>query len=187
MPSDMKKLIAEAVRTLLVEKRVKKLTVTDIVEECHITRQTFYYHFADIPSLLKWILEQSTDQLMKAAQGQKKDEDAFRYFFVMAIQAKPYLKRTLESNYRNEIEQLLKDQIYRMFERVVEDAQLYPECSPFDRKLILRYHSLAVIGLLREWTEEDSQNLDAIVHAVYLLMRGEISPDSGLVRGRGPV
>ena len=177
MPSDMKRLIAEAVRTLLVDKRVKKLTVMDIVEECHITRQTFYYHFADIPSLLKWILEQGADHLMRAAQGQKKEEEALRYFFVMAIQAMPYVKRTMESNYRDEISQLLKDQIYRMFERVVEEERLYPNCSPFERKLILRYHSRAVIGLLQEWTEEDTKNLDAIVHEVHLLLRGDVSPD----------
>ena len=49
MPVDMKEVIAQAAMKLLIEKHAKKLTVKDIVEECHITRQTFYYHFADIP------------------------------------------------------------------------------------------------------------------------------------------
>lgn len=44
MAIDMKKTIAEAASNLLFEKKVKKLTVKDIVEECHITRQAFYYH-----------------------------------------------------------------------------------------------------------------------------------------------
>ena len=48
----MKKTIAEAASNLLFEKKVKKLTVKDIVEECHITRQAFYYHFEDIPDLI---------------------------------------------------------------------------------------------------------------------------------------
>ena len=51
MAEDMKKEIAEAARILLIEKGVKKLTVKDIVEECHITRQTFYYYFENIPEL----------------------------------------------------------------------------------------------------------------------------------------
>lgn len=45
--------MAEAVKRLLMQKKVKKLTVKDIVDECSITRQTFYYHFEDIPDLLK--------------------------------------------------------------------------------------------------------------------------------------
>ena len=34
-----------------MEKNKKKLTVKDIVDECQITRQAFYYHFEDIPEL----------------------------------------------------------------------------------------------------------------------------------------
>ena len=41
----MKEIIAEAARKLILEKKVKKLTVKDTVEECQITRQAFYYHF----------------------------------------------------------------------------------------------------------------------------------------------
>lgn len=44
MAVDMKETIAEAARKLLMEKKVKKLTVKDIVETCEITRQAFYYH-----------------------------------------------------------------------------------------------------------------------------------------------
>ena len=64
MPIDMKKMIAEAAWRLLTEKKVRKLTVKDIVEECHITRQSFYYHFEDIPDLLRWVLEQGLERMM---------------------------------------------------------------------------------------------------------------------------
>ena len=45
MPADMKARIAAAAARLVFEKNVRKLTVTDIVAECQITRPTFYYHF----------------------------------------------------------------------------------------------------------------------------------------------
>lgn len=181
MPRDMKRAISEAARMLLVDKRVKKLTVKDIVEECHITRQTFYYHFEDIPSLLKWMLEQGTSHIIRTAQGEKKEEEALRYFFIMAIHAAPYVKRTMETNYREEIERLLKDHIYQTFEQAIEEKHLYQNCSQFELKLILRYHSRAVLGLLQEWTEEDTKNLDSIVHEVYLLMQGSLSSFSDQV------
>lgn len=65
MAVDTKELIAEAVKRLLMQKKVKKLTVKDIVDECSITRQTFYYHFEDIPDLLKWVLERGTDKMVE--------------------------------------------------------------------------------------------------------------------------
>ena len=39
---DMKEVIASAARKLILEKKVKKLTVKDFVEESQITRQAFY-------------------------------------------------------------------------------------------------------------------------------------------------
>lgn len=49
MAADMKQTIAQAAKILLMEKNVKKLTVKDIVEECQITRQAFYYHLRIFP------------------------------------------------------------------------------------------------------------------------------------------
>ncbi|MBM6930629.1 TetR family transcriptional regulator [[Clostridium] spiroforme] len=38
------------------------MTVKDIVDKCQITRQTFYYHFADITELFRWILEKGLNR-----------------------------------------------------------------------------------------------------------------------------
>ena len=65
MPDDRKELIAAAARRLLLRRDGKKLTVTDIVNECHITRQTFYYHFEDIPDLLLWMMKRNLKRNMQ--------------------------------------------------------------------------------------------------------------------------
>ncbi len=176
MPIDMKETMAEAVRKLLIDKKVKKLTVKDIVEECQITRQSFYYHFEDIPGLLQWILEQGTEKMLQEAKNQNGEEGALRYFFLMAINAKPYVQKTMQTNYGDEIECLLKQQLYQMFERIVEEHNLYPSLSRTELKWVLRYHSYAIMGILRDWTDEDTKNLDQIVHEIYLLIMGKVSP-----------
>lgn len=43
-------------------------------------------------------------------------------------------------------------------------------------KWSLRYHSQAILGLLRHWTDADTKNLDQIVHIVFQLMTEGISP-----------
>ncbi|HIX76126.1 MAG TPA: TetR family transcriptional regulator [Candidatus Fusicatenibacter merdavium] len=52
------------------------MTVKDIVEECHITRQTFYYHFEGIPEMLRWMLENDLEILMEQCLAQKDEESA---------------------------------------------------------------------------------------------------------------
>ena len=149
-------LIVQAVERLLMQKKVKKLTVKDIVEECGITRQTFYYHFRDIPDLLKWVLERNTDQL--------------------ALNTRPYVEHGLRTNYRDEITRMVEEQLFTFFLQVAERHGLYAQCSHWELKLVMRYHSQAVLGILRSWSEADSDDLDHIVHVVHQLIVGEISP-----------
>ena len=112
MPVDMKETIAEAARKLLMEKNRKKLTVKDIVEECNITRQAFYYHFEDIPELFRWIMERDTIKLLKGSQAFDDPEQRIRYFFLEAINVLPYIKKSMQSNYRDELAHLLTQNIF---------------------------------------------------------------------------
>ena len=172
----MKETIAEATRRLLVDKKVKKLTVKDIVEECHITRQAFYYHFEGIGEMFRWIIKRITEQVTREMRAQENAEQGLRYFFLVAVNMIPYFKRGLQSNYRDELERLLSEAVYGFFEQAVETDGLYPSRTRAEVKVILRYHTQAVTGIMRSWTEEDTKNLDQIVHLIYLTMVGRLSP-----------
>ena len=176
MAADMKKTIADAARTLLFENKVKKLTVKDIVEYCHITRQTFYYHFEDIPDLLEWVLTQGLEKIMEECLTKENEEEALRYFLAVWINAKPLVEKGLQTNYRDELEKLLPQAMHRFFEQVAQQKHMYENYSQSDLKMVLRYHSYGVMGLLREWTQEDTKQLDHIVHQLYRIIKGEIVP-----------
>ena len=177
MAIDMKVEIAEAARKLLMEKKVKKLTVKDIVDECHITRQAFYYHFEDIPDMFRWVLEKGAQLIREAGLG-KDGEERLRYFMLMAINALPRVKKSIQTNYGDEIVRILTQQVYDLFEQTVEENNLYQQCSRSELKFILRYHSQAIMGILANWTEEDTKNLDKIVHQIYFIMTEGVSPFS---------
>ena len=176
MATDMKETIAQAAKKLLLEQGVKKLTVKDLVEECHITRQAFYYHFEDIPALLRWMFERDTQRNLLEAKALKTGEERLRYLFVMGINALPYVKRGMGGSYGEELEQYLTGYIQHLFEQACDEEGLYQNCSRFESKLILRYHIQAILGLLRNWTEEDTKHLDQMVHIGCRLMTEGISP-----------
>ena len=174
---DMKEIIAEAARKLILEKKVKKLTVKDIVEECQITRQAFYYHFEGIPDMIQWSIKRGTRRLLEACKEQGGAEAALKYLFVFAINAIPEVRKGIESNYGKELEQTLMQGTCELFESIVEEENLYQNYSRQELKLILRYHSYAIFGILQDWTPEDTKNLDMIVHEVYLIMMGKNAPE----------
>ena len=168
---DMKEIIAEAARKLILEKKVKKLTVKDIVEECQITRQAFYYHFEGIPDMIQWSIKQGTRRLLEACKEQGGAEAALKYLFVFAINAIPEVRKGIESNYGKELEQTLMQGTCELFESIVEEENLYRNVAHLAEGLFALSH--AIFGIFQDWTPEDTKNLDMIVHEVYLIMMGK--------------
>ena len=58
MCCNTKQKIARALRQLMGERPLSKITVQDVMERAQMKRQSFYYHFQDIYDVLGWICEQ---------------------------------------------------------------------------------------------------------------------------------
>lgn len=174
MSMDVKKVVSDAAKHLIIDKKVKKLTVKDIVEECHITRQAFYYHFRDIPDMLEWNIRQEAEKIRGKTEKITEPEEELRYFFVCASNISEGLKRSLESNYGYEIDRILHQSMTEMLHQVIEERKLYPECSAEQIDVIVRYHANAISGILKEWTPEDTKNLDQIVHTIFEMIIGNV-------------
>lgn len=176
MAIDMKTVIAEGAMRLLVEKKVKKLTVKDITEECNITRQTFYYHFEDIPDLMRWIAEKMFDKIMSEILDKDDPESALRYMLSVAIDMHPNMERVMQSKYGDEIEKKVNEFVYRFSMELIEKNGMFKNYSIGERKFILRFYSQAIVGVVRGWTKEDMQHMDEIVHLIHLMLTGEVHP-----------
>ncbi len=63
MSSSTKKAITESFLYLASKKPLEKITVRDIVDDCGINRNTFYYHFQDIFAVLEEICLSGTRRI----------------------------------------------------------------------------------------------------------------------------
>ena len=64
MPSFTRKAIIESFLKLLNERPLNKITIKDIVEDCGINRNSFYYHFEDMSSLVEAIMMEEADKII---------------------------------------------------------------------------------------------------------------------------
>ncbi len=60
-----KQSLAQALKNTMEHKKLSKITISELCAVCRINRKTFYYHFEDIYSLLKWTLEQEAIEVVK--------------------------------------------------------------------------------------------------------------------------
>ena len=65
MPNTMKYALSQSLKKLLSSRKLDKITVKDITEDCGVNRQTFYYYFRDIYDLLEWNFQDATERLLR--------------------------------------------------------------------------------------------------------------------------
>lgn len=63
MPSFTKKAMIESFLNLLAKKPLEKITVRDIVDDCSINRNTFYYYFQDTYAVVEELCRMAEDKI----------------------------------------------------------------------------------------------------------------------------
>lgn len=107
MPANMKMTIAATFLEMVKRKGIDKITVKEIIDECRISRQTFYYHFQDIMEVIEWTVEQSIRQMLERSLEAKNLREALDILITCTRENRVLIRRLLDSQKREEIEKLL--------------------------------------------------------------------------------
>lgn len=83
MSSKTKDAIVSAFLELVEREDFDKITVTDLVEMCDISRQTFYYHFDDIDQMLSYAFDSQTKIICSSTDAENWTDyvDGYNNFF----------------------------------------------------------------------------------------------------------
>ena len=66
MSNTTKRALENSLKQMLLKKPLDKITISDLTDDCGISRMAFYYHFKDIYDLVEWsCMEDAT----RALQG----------------------------------------------------------------------------------------------------------------------
>ena len=63
MPQMTKQTLANSLTAFLQKKALSKITIKDIVDDCGVNRQSFYYHFQGVDGLVDWIFHSDLESL----------------------------------------------------------------------------------------------------------------------------
>ena len=151
MANFTKKAIKESFVKLLNEKPLAKISVKDIVEDCGINRNSFYYHFQDIPALLEEIITEQAEELIENYPEIESLEKGMEVATEFAIQNKMAVFHIYNSVNRDMYEQytmrLCRHVVARYLDVAFKDANVPAE----DRELAVRLVSCALFGLVYDW------------------------------------
>lgn len=146
-----KRAIQEAFLAVLNEKSLGKITVKDITDRCGINRNTFYYHYQDIPALLEEICQIQVDELVNKYPELNSVEECLDAAMQIVMDNKRAVMHIYNSDNRN----TYVSSLWRMCEATVttyfNTAFTDDRLSPEDRQLLIRYHKCECFGLILDW------------------------------------
>jgi probable dihydroxyacetone kinase regulator len=176
MSQTTKKALAASFKKLLAERPLDSITVVDIVEDCEVNRQTFYYHFRDIYDLIDWIY---TSEATKALDGKKTYDSwqqGFLQIFRYVLDNKVFVLRTYHSSSLPHLEQYLYNETYSLLKGVVDEKAEGLRVREDDRDFIANFYKFAFVGLMLDWIGKGMMEKpeDIIAHLTTLI-QGDIA------------
>lgn len=172
MPS-AKEQIVSAFLDLLLKKPLDKLTVTDIVQASGVTRQTFYYHFQGIPTLITFIVCRYADDVGSRAAHASNAKDVIRIIFSPIWECPDLVCRLMEAKkYRTD--QIILAEVRGHMVRLFRLLRLEIGMGHLGMETAATYYAYAAIGIIKTYCQLEYVEQEPFVEQMCRLVRGDM-------------
>lgn len=148
MCSNTKHKIARALRQLMSERPLSKITVQDLMERAQMKRQSFYYHFQDIYGVLGWICERQLGQPLREDPEMDFEEWCLRLIALLEEDRAFYRRVLLAGNpeiVRDFCEGLVRPRMGRLLFQAEDVREL-----PYQRSFVVDFCTKAITNYFFE-------------------------------------
>ena len=146
--------MAAAMKALMKEKKLSKISISDICGACGMNRNSFYYHFKDIYDLVEWAcLEESR----KALQGKKTYDtwqEGLLQIFEAVYENKPFIINAYNAISREQIENFLFQLTHYLIMGVVEEQSKETLLTNEQKNFIADFYKYSFVGIMLDWIRQ---------------------------------
>ncbi len=153
-----KRAIIASFTKLLNSKPLDKITVKDIVEDCGINRNTFYYHFRDIKDLTLYLLNLQAEGVMKNNTCTDTWVESFIESARFALENKRAIYHIYKSVSREALEDYLNAVAYEAMKRFIDHAAEGKKIKELDKTLLIEFYKSALVGMVCTWLERGMED-----------------------------
>lgn len=151
-----KKKLAQSLKKAMEKKPLSKVTVSELIKDCNINRNTFYYHFSDIYDLLKWMFEQDAIEVIKKIDLLVDGEEAFRFVADYVDDNRHIINCAYDSMGHEETKRFFYSDFIGVMQSVIENGvrQLKLNVSSEFKSLLADFYTEALAGSMLNWLKQ---------------------------------
>ena len=155
--------LESALKELLREKPLDKITINDLTTACGISRTAFYYHFQDIYALVEWACMQDFSKALGGRKTHDTWETGFRQIFDEIYRDKDFIYNVYRYTDHGAIVRYLNQRTFDLLYGVVDELSAEMDVTEGQKRFIADFYKYAFVGLVLNWVDggmkEDSDEL----------------------------
>ncbi|MBQ9483764.1 MAG: TetR/AcrR family transcriptional regulator [Ruminiclostridium sp.] len=143
--------IKASVLKLLNEKPVNQITIKDIVEDCGINRNSFYYHFRDLPSLIEEMVLGQAELIIEQYPSISSLEECLDAAVSFAMSNRKAAMHIYNSVSRDVYEQYLWRVCEYAVTKYIDGIFGETKVNDLDREVLIDFYKCACFGIILDW------------------------------------
>jgi len=151
MANFTQKAIKDTFISLLEEHPLSDITVKNIVETCGINRNSFYYHYHDIPTLIEEIVKEQAEAIIRKYPSVSSIVECFDALIEFASERKRAIMHIYRSVSREVFERNLMEVSEYFVRSFIDTALANEKISAQDKQTIINYYKCVGFGLIIDW------------------------------------
>ena len=175
MASSTKEALGNALKKMLAIKPIDKITVKDLVEECGVNRQTFYYHFDDVYDLMEWVFEEDANRVLPDEIYYEEWREDVIMFFRYLYENKSFVLNIFNSQNRSYILRYFKRRLHYCvhgFAIIVAEGK---NVEWSDMEFVCELYVQIVVGLISQWLDNNMElPQEIVVDKLLTVMDGSV-------------
>lgn len=178
MTQRTKHAFADALKNLMKEKPLNKITVKDLVTACNVNRKTFYYYFTDIYDLLRWILDEEALKVVEQFNMVTDLKEAIGFVIDYMEENDYLLKCIYDSLGIYELDRFLRQDFHALVRTQIDryEKELNLSLSSSYKHFVTDFYADGIAGLIIEWVQTPSHpDKESVVTYVETLLNASIS------------
>ena len=145
--------LAGALKARLRSQPLDKVTVTELVRDCGLTRQAFYYHFPDVRHLAVWVFETEVARRVRAFAAEEGWADGLVRLMLYMRENRSTTLGVINGVGQPGVERFLFRQMRPVTEAVMDQGGGGPRRAQ-DRVLVVDFYTSAVLAVVLRWVDD---------------------------------
>lgn len=149
--------LENSLKNLLLQKPLDKITISDITDDCGISRMTFYYHFKDIYDLVEWSCFEGARKVLQENKTYETWQQGYLQIFEEVKKNKPFIMNVYKCVHREQVEKYLQPLVNNLVLNVINEEAQNTNVTEDDKLFISQIYSYILMGLMLDWIKDDME------------------------------